>query len=596
MRNLFRSIAVLLALMTGIAPAIAQVPNFTLPPSTVIGRSAIGTGPAQAIPFASLIASMLAGTVIIPTVNTNSIVFKGSVSGQATLQAQAAAGTPTLNLPTGSGTLPSSATPPLILDPVTGILTCPTCATSTSAASPVVASRALARTLNLSSFAGLVTVGYAASGDGGGATFKNVGTAPFIDTGIVTGSISAPGSGCTNGTYFGVTMTGGTGSGFQASITVSGGVVTSVTKSATIGNGYTAGDVLSASSATIGCSNFTWTVATITAALGSFIDSVGTHFQITVDQGGYPNVRQFGAKLDRAGKASDSLATNDQASIQSALGFAHNNIAFTDNGGFAGSKVIVPQGTSLVCGGLVIPLSIRLVGVSESGTTLKECDTEASTQAFITVGDPNLHQTAFFSGIEDMTLFGANGGPVTGTVPMVYSNNVQGDIIRNVSIYPIYRSCVFTEIGWGGPSLLHIYNMYCVPNSAVTPFGISLNSASNQVVDGGTWFSSGGSPWGNQAILVNTNGPAAVNRFIDVHCENMAVCAQVNVPAGGNATMTYIQGMVGNATITDLIQRTTGSASGQLKVDLISSNGSNCTVRNAGTCAATGNVFAVTVY
>ena len=140
MRNLFRSIAVLLALHMGVASA-QQFPQ-NIPSGTVIGRSQIGTGPAQAIPFSQLIALMLSSTLTIPTLNTSSVVFKGSISGQAILQAQAAAGTPTLNLPTGSGTLASSATAPIILDPVTGIVSCPLCVTSVAAASPIIPSRA----------------------------------------------------------------------------------------------------------------------------------------------------------------------------------------------------------------------------------------------------------------------------------------------------------------------------------------------------------------------------------------------------------------------------------------------------------------------
>lgn len=181
MRSLFRHVAVLLALFSG--PAAAQ--QFpTVPSGTVIGRSQLGAGPAQAIPFSQLIALMLQSQPLsIPSIATNSVVFKGSISGQATVQAQAAAGTPSLNLPTTSGTIPSSATTPIIIDPVTGVVSCPTCSTSTGAASPIISSRSVAQTLNLSTFAGITTIGYAAAGDGGGATFKNVGTTALTDTG-----------------------------------------------------------------------------------------------------------------------------------------------------------------------------------------------------------------------------------------------------------------------------------------------------------------------------------------------------------------------------------------------------------------------------
>lgn len=68
----------------------------------------------------------------------------------------------------------------------------------------------------------------------------------------------------TNGTYTGVALTGGTGSGAQATIVVSGGSVTSVTITAG-GNYYVVGDSLSATAASIGGtgSGFSVPVATV---------------------------------------------------------------------------------------------------------------------------------------------------------------------------------------------------------------------------------------------------------------------------------------------------------------------------------------------
>lgn len=63
----------------------------------------------------------------IPGTSTGQLGFAGAGGGTATVKAQSSAGTPALLLPTISGTFPSTATAPLILDPVTGTLTCPTC-------------------------------------------------------------------------------------------------------------------------------------------------------------------------------------------------------------------------------------------------------------------------------------------------------------------------------------------------------------------------------------------------------------------------------------------------------------------------------------
>ena len=70
----------------------------------------------------------------------------------------------------------------------------------------------------------------------------NAGTAINASGGANLFTLTA-GSGYTNGTYTNVAMTGGTGTGAQATITVAGGVVTAVVITAN-GTGYTVGDQL----------------------------------------------------------------------------------------------------------------------------------------------------------------------------------------------------------------------------------------------------------------------------------------------------------------------------------------------------------------
>ena len=70
----------------------------------------------------------------------------------------------------------------------------------------------------------------------------NAGTAINASGGANLFTLTA-GSGYTNGTYTNVAMTGGTGTGAQATITVAGGVVTAVVITAN-GTGYTVGDEL----------------------------------------------------------------------------------------------------------------------------------------------------------------------------------------------------------------------------------------------------------------------------------------------------------------------------------------------------------------
>lgn len=198
------SLAALL-IIAGIAPAIAQ--GITLPANTVYGRTGIGSGPGQAIPFATLITQMgavpttrtisttaplagggdlsadrtlsitgAAGQVLAgsgpaftrtPTLGVagsaiGTLALAGNTSGTATITPQAAAGTPTLTLPNASGTFAVGATSPLALSATTGGLTCPTCATTTnggaiSGTAPVAVS--VAGAISITGAAGQVLAG-----------------------------------------------------------------------------------------------------------------------------------------------------------------------------------------------------------------------------------------------------------------------------------------------------------------------------------------------------------------------------------------------------------------------------------------------------
>jgi microcystin-dependent protein len=461
----------------------------------------------------------------------------------------------------------------------------------------VITSRTVAQTLDLSAYTTVETLGYASGGDGGGATFKKLSSGNFRDSFVSAVTISQPGVGCTNKQYFGNFPTGGNGTGLSGVATISGNILTSFVISGTGGNAYQIGDVLTVPLndgviSPVACTTQPQvTVSAITTPTGSFTDFAGNKFQIAVDKGNYINARQFGAVLDWTNAGGDAGATNDQPKIQNALNFAAYGLGTIDGGGFAGQTVIVPRGTALVCGGLMVPQGVTFTGVSTAGTTLKECDTEASAQSFITLGDPFWHMTTFFEVIKDMTLFGANH-TISSSATMIYSSSQQGKIaIDGVQIYPVYRSCVFTEIGWGGVGYFHVHDTYCVINYQVTPFGMALTMpAAVNVIDGATWFSSGGA-WPGAAILVSTG---TINKIFDVHCELVTTCVQVSTTVG-NTALTYIEGVDGGPSVTDLITRTVGSATNQIKAGMLNPNGATHTINNGG-AFTTGNVVADTVF
>ncbi|UIY28696.1 glycoside hydrolase family 28 protein [Neorhizobium galegae] len=132
-------------------------------------------------------------------------------------------------------------------------------------------------TANVTVTAGIVTAVVIASqgsgyeiGDFLSSTSSLIGAA-----GVTGGSITAPGSGYTNGSYPNVPLTGGTGTGAQATIVVTGGQVTTVTRTAQ-GSGYGIGNVLSAAAASIGGtgSGFTYTVSSVASGFSYRIDSI----------------------------------------------------------------------------------------------------------------------------------------------------------------------------------------------------------------------------------------------------------------------------------------------------------------------------------
>jgi hypothetical protein len=107
--------------------------------------------------------------------------------------------------------------------------------------------------------------------------------------GTITG-----GSLYTNGTYGGVSLTGGSGSGATANITVSGGIVTAVTV-LNPGIQYVTGDVLSASAASLGGSGSGFSVPVASTSINSSLAGGSVGFFI-------PNTQTFKQTWQDAGQ------------------------------------------------------------------------------------------------------------------------------------------------------------------------------------------------------------------------------------------------------------------------------------------------------
>lgn len=120
-----------------------------------VGYALLRLGVGGLVQVATATGATTAGAAVVPAfVNLvkqgdvfDAIGFSGATSGTATISAQAVAGTPSLVLPTGSGTFAVSATSPLSLNTTTGALSCPTCNTSSATVTSITPGNGITSTL-----------------------------------------------------------------------------------------------------------------------------------------------------------------------------------------------------------------------------------------------------------------------------------------------------------------------------------------------------------------------------------------------------------------------------------------------------------------
>jgi len=478
-------------------------------------------------------------------------------------------------------------------------LTCSAGSISANGVNPqVISTRAAAAALDLSIYSVVKTLGYSTGGDGGGATFKKVGSAAFIDSSIATGTLTAGGSLYTNNTYYGVALTGGTGTGAYATITVAGGAVTTVTVTGTKGNAYTAGNVLSATAASIGGtgSGFTWTVSTVTTPTGSFTDSAGNHFQIVVDEGNFVNAKQFGAVGDWTRSGGDAPATNNFAAVQNMLQFAGYNTGGTtsDAGGSQGTTAIVPKGTYKVCvgsGTLLVPASVTLAGVGPGNTVLKMCDSDAASSHFVTLGDPASRLACFYSSIRDIELF-TGSGTANANTAMIFTNCAQqAYIAKHVSVYAGQRNCLYGDIGYGGAADFNVDDFFCTLPGAFTGFnnGIQMNYGAAVANFHDIIVESGGT--NQNGIYITTGSIVNIDGW---HSEGVNTPIYINITGSAIARIHTASGG-GGGFCSALVTRQVGSVSGATVAGGLSPNGCTNTINNAGV-GTSGNVVGDVVF
>jgi len=437
-----------------------------------------------------------------------------------------------------------------------------TISVSASSGTPIISTRAVAATLDLSAYSVVMTGGYGLPGDGGHATFKNIGSAPFIDSYITTFTVTG-GSGYTNGSYYGNLFSIGDKPFAIGLVTVAGGAFTAVDVSGTPSGQCAVGDVLAfvGSAAAVGGvtggmpaggTGGSITVTGCSQPLGSFTDAVGTRFQIVTPTGA--NAFQFGAKGDWNG--TDAGTTDNFNSLQALLWYAGFKSSYPyDGGGFWGGVAHIPQGSFMVCGTglkpLIVPNGVKAQGAHGTASAIKFCTAWDTGTYQVTLGDNNWHFACFNPSLYHLGLRSDSG-----TQYMVYSNCGQDF----AGVYQTYiysngasgtRPCIHYEKGFGGSTVFVIRDVGCSVNANSAQIwlgntiasGMNLGSTMVEVtnVSGGA----NSAPTGNhqtQTSLLIQGGFVNVFRY---HFESTAGGITVDVGATGNAehiTITNVNG------------------------------------------------------
>jgi hypothetical protein len=474
-----------------------------------------------------------------------------------------------------------------------------TISVSPTSGTPIVPTRAIAATLDLSAYDVIQTGGYSIPGDGGHATFKKIGATPFIDSFITTFTITG-GSGYTNGgAYYGNLFSVGTKPFAIGTVVVAGGAFTAVDISGTPGGQCAVGDFLSfvVSAAAVGGVNGGMpaggtgggiTVTGCSSPLGSFTDAVGNRFQIVTPTGA--NVLQFGAKGDWNG--TDAGATDNFNAFQAAYWYAgfKSSTSF-DSGGFWGGRVTVPQGAYMVCGTGLKPLilseGVWSVGVSPNASSVKFCSAWDAGTTQLELGDPNWHFACFNNSVWSMQFRSDSG-----TAYMIHSNCTQdfGGLYQTY-IYSngsSARPCLHYEKGYGGASTFVVRDLSCSANSNSPQILIGntiasgMNVGSTMVELTNLVMGGNSGPTGNHQTahaLTIHGGFVNVNRF---HFEATGGGIRVAVGATGNGETITINNVNGGGLPVH------APCSGMITLDGINIPGNTVIsqVQTSGTCTS----------
>ena len=370
--------------------------------------------------------------------------------------------------------------------------------------------------------------------------------------GVVAVTVANAGSAYTNGTYTAVPLTGGTGSSAQATIVIADNSISNVTITAA-GTGYTVGDILSASSASIG--------------------GTGTGFSLlltgnTIFTGGNKTLWQFDIGYDSSGGATSNLIAHpgqNLAAIDSIINtkpligqFPGTALApvgiFTASAYLNGSTIIINSANYLVGNGQ----TISGTGIT-TGTTITNTDVvanvtitgymvgttltvTAANDGSLAVGQtiiggagvgvlPNTTITALGTGIGGIGTYTINNSQTVGSsgTPVAFSGSATTTLTTSAAMTTGTVTVTFDNniSVSGGVVMLHPYlfvygNNGLIQNSAAGDFSnwVSADANANNVATGkivkglplrGGTTSPAGLFWSLDSIIRVTYTPSTVN-------------------------------------------------------------------------------------
>ena len=295
---------------------------------------------------------------------------------------------------------------------------------------------------------------------------------------VNTTSITAAGTGYTNGTYQNVPLTGGSGTGAQATIVIAGGVVTTVTMSAR-GTGYIVNDSLGFANTSVGGTGSGCAVKVLTTvpfslhhfAYNSFgggaIVANGLN-NITNAGTGYTNGSYTGVTL------TGGTGTGAKATVVVAGGVVTSVTMTTGGSGYAIGDSLSAAASSIGGTGSGFTVAVTAANITyaypTTGSAAGVRSACTSTQYNTFINAVNLPGLAVG---DKVTVIGAGNPSLYGTISSIDSVNQLITLDKSVASQQTLSSGVLTQTVTTGPNS-HYYVLGANPTSIIKAFLMNL--------------------------------------------------------------------------------------------------------------------------